>query len=89
MIEKNKLYLGVWDNKDQDGKESEVGGIIHGKERDGNPKIHGLLFKIKVLNDSENFNGPISAYNNAIDELGIYPVDDNKYELANNLKKYV
>lgn len=89
MIEKNKLYLGVWDNKDQDGKESEVGGIIHGKERDGNPKIHGLLFKIKVLNDSENFNGTISAYNNAIDELGIYPVDDNKYELANNLKKYV
>lgn len=90
MIDNKKLYIGIWDNTDQDGEKSDFGGIIQGKDKDGFPKEHGLLFRMKLLNDSEDFDNQfINAYDTAIDKFDIYPENDNKAQLANNLKRYI
>lgn len=91
MIQRNKLYIGVWDNTDQDGIESDIGGIIHGKDSFGNLKNHGLLFNIKLLNDASDAKGQlIHAYDKVIDDdFQIYPENDDKYALAESLRKYV
>ncbi|WP_278960494.1 McrB family protein [Lactobacillus apis] len=83
MIDNKKLYIGIWDNTDQNGEKSSLGGIIQGKDEQ-------LLFKMKLLNDSEDFgNQSINAYHKAIEIFGIYPYNNDKVELADNLNRYL
>lgn len=91
MTNSEKLYIGIWDNTDENGQESELGGIIRGKDKIlRSPKPEDLLFKMKVLNDAKDVDyKSINAYSPAIRKFDIYPKSDEEEELAKELKRYI
>lgn len=91
MTNNEKLYIGIWDNTDENGQESDKGGIIRGKDKIlRSPKPEDLLFKMKVLNDAKDVDyKSINAYSPAIRKFDIYPKSDEEEELAKELKRYI
>lgn len=84
-----QTFIGVWDNRDQNGNKSDTGGILFDKYDD-------LIFFLKVLNDNDRryVNKKIHVYPNEVEKLKFSVPKDldgisRKKELANILSKYI
>lgn len=74
-----KRYIGIWDNHDQSGDPSETGGIII-------DTYGGLMFILRVLNDSGKFDDKrINVYPQEVKNLGYR--DDRRRSSENRKRK--